>query len=91
VSHGDYKIDDGFRVIGRNTSDGALTMWYFPSLKEAQHFAQMLCGETGADVTVTKFLGRWRVAIPPVEFVPEQVELRGSAPTEEETPSNERR
>jgi hypothetical protein len=71
MSFGDDKVDSGFRVIGRNTSDGALHVWSFPTLDAANHFAEMLCADTGSDATITKFLGRWRRAKPLVEFVSE--------------------
>lgn len=69
MSQGDDKVDSGFRVIGHNTSDGALHAWCFPTLEAANHFAKHLCEDTGQDVAVTQFLGRWRRAKPPVEFV----------------------
>lgn len=46
--HGSYNkddghIDSGYRVVGPNTSSGALTRWYFPTLEYAKKFAKQLC------------------------------------------------
>lgn len=79
----DGHLDDGYRVVGPNTADGALSMWYFPTLKDANQFAKQLAEESprpfgvsnrlGIDhsgsVSVLKFIGRWRPRIQPVEYI----------------------
>lgn len=64
----DCKIRTGYRVIGNNTSDGALHSWYFPTLEEANNFAESLCQSTGQEVDVCKYLGSWKIVLP-TEFV----------------------
>ena len=66
----DCKIRSGYRVIGNNTADGRLSSWYFPDLENANSFAKQLAKETKKEVDVVKYLGSWRVAEPPTEFVP---------------------
>ena len=65
----DCKIRSGYRVIGHNTADGRLSDWYFPTLEDANNFAKQLAQETGKEADVTKYLGSWRRAKPPIEFV----------------------
>lgn len=66
----DNKMRNGFRVVGNNTTDGKLHSWYFPTLDLANAFANQLCRDTGKEVDVCKYLGSWRKAEPPTEFVP---------------------
>lgn len=65
----DHKIRAGYRVVGHNTADGQLHSWYFQDIESANNFAKRLCRDTGREVDVHKFLGSWRIAEPPVEFV----------------------
>lgn len=64
----EVKTRKGYRVIGNNTSDGALSSWYFPSLKQANMFAKQLCEETGREVDICKYMGSWKIVIP-TEFI----------------------
>lgn len=66
------KIRSGFRVISNNMSDGHLHCWYFPTLDEANNFAKGLSEESGREADVLKYLGSWRRAQPPIEFVPSE-------------------
>lgn len=59
----------GYRVIGKNTSDWQLNMWYFPTLETANHFAKQLATDTEQEVTVTKYIGTWRRASLPLDFI----------------------
>lgn len=68
----DTKIRSGFRVMGNNTVDGRHHVWYFPSLEMANAFAKQLSEDTGKEVDVAKYLGSWRRAAPPTEFVPSE-------------------
>ena len=65
----DSTIRSGYRVVGYNTADGRLHNWYWPDLETANAFARQLCETTGNEFEVLKYLGSWRVATPPVEFV----------------------
>jgi hypothetical protein len=65
----DNNARNGYRVIGNNTTDGKLHAWYFPDLPSANAFAQTLCQTTGKEVEVAKYVGSWRQAAPPTEFV----------------------
>lgn len=64
----DCKIRAGYRVIGNNTVDGALHSWYFPTIDEANKFAESLCRTTGEEVDVCKYLGSWKT-VRPTEFI----------------------
>jgi len=65
----DLKKRDGFRVVGHNTADERLSCWYFPTLEAANIFAKSLCEDTKKEVDVCKYIGSWRPAQPPAEFV----------------------
>jgi hypothetical protein len=69
MSQGDFRIDGGFRVIGPNTGDGAVSSWYFATEKEAQAFAEQLSREVQDTVEVCKYLGRYRPTLHPVEWI----------------------
>ncbi len=66
----DCKIRSGFRVIGPNTADGKESTWYMPTIGEANSFAEQLAKTTDKEVDVCKYLGSFRKAKPPIEFVP---------------------
>lgn len=63
------KIRDGFRVVGRNSSDGNLHSWYFPTLAFANAFGKQMCEDTGGEYEVLKPIGSWERKSPPVEFI----------------------
>lgn len=65
----DNKIRNGFRVIGKNTTDYKETVWYFSTLEQANAFASQLAKDTGKEVDVTKYLGSWRRPEPSMEFI----------------------
>jgi hypothetical protein len=78
------KIRSGYRVIGHNTSDGQLSCWHFPTQEFADKFAQVLCEDTGEEVDVCKYIGSWRVAKLPTEFIAAE-EVESLAQAEGET------
>jgi hypothetical protein len=65
----DCKIRSGYRVVGSNTADGSLHDWYAGTLEEANNLAKHLANSTGEEVDVLKYLGTWRPAEPPMEFI----------------------
>lgn len=65
----DCKIRNGYRVIGNNTADGRISVWYYPDKEHADLFAQSLAESTGKEVDVVKYLGSWRTTKPPCEFI----------------------
>lgn len=67
----DCKCRDGYRVSGKNTADGRLSLWYFPTQEDADRFAKHLVEDTSQDeVDVLLYVGSWRKAKPPLEFIP---------------------
>lgn len=66
----DCKIRSGYRVVGHNTSNGALHSWYMGSLEDAKEFAEQLSATTGQEVDVCKYIGSYRPKEAPTEFVP---------------------
>lgn len=67
----DCKLRDGYRVVGVTVPPHeTLHSWYFATLEGANQFAQTLVEMTGREVDVCKYIGSWRPAKPPTEFVP---------------------
>jgi hypothetical protein len=66
----DCKIRKGYRVSGHNTADGRLSLWYFPTEDDANFFAKGLAESTKQEADVMLYLGSWRQAKPPMEFIP---------------------
>lgn len=50
--------------------NGETHYWYFGTLESANAFAKQQCEATGAEIDVVKYVGSWRIAAPPVEFIP---------------------
>ena len=65
----DSKIRSGYRVIGANTADGRLSVWYYPTEEDASSFAKFLAETTGLEVDVVKYIGSWKRQEIPVEYI----------------------
>lgn len=67
----DHRIHSGYRVIGNNTSNGAISIWHFPDLQQAKLFAESLIEDTERTVEIYKYVGSYRVIrkIQPTEYV----------------------
>ncbi len=74
----DPKIRGGYRVLGRNTRGDEESVWYAPTLEDANALARSIVTQTFLEVDVYKYLGSWRVPRP-VEWV----EAEDAEPTEE--------
>ena len=60
----DCKIHSGYRIIGQNTSDQSVSVWYASTLEEAMYSAASLAGENGGQqVDVVKYVCSVRPSI----------------------------
>lgn len=65
------KARDGYRVYGNCTAPSKEPhLWYFSTREEADRFAQSLATTNGKEVDVLLYVGSWRLAKPPLEFIP---------------------
>jgi hypothetical protein len=65
------KKNNGFRVYGPTLyGNGEKHLWYFTTLKEAEHFCRCNCPSTEGEYEILKFVSRCRIAPRPVEFIP---------------------
>lgn len=62
------RLHDGFRVVGPNSADGGFSVWYFPTRKEADAFAQSAAETTRGSFDILKPLGYWEAPMPAVEW-----------------------
>lgn len=65
-----WHCNDGYRVIGLDTSSGRPWMWYAPTIEAAKLLAQTLVEQTGTEVEICQFIGATRLQSPPTMFVP---------------------
>ena len=59
-----------FRVYGCVIGGITMHTWHYGTLGEAHRFAEQMARETGRDYEVMEYLGAWRRATPPAEFIP---------------------
>ena len=64
----DSYIDGGFRVFGPTTM-GGMHCWYFPTEELAKTFAEHQARETGENVIICEYIGRFRPVKSPVEWI----------------------
>lgn len=76
------KIRSGYRVSGYDTSTRSLHLWNFTDRDLANAFAKSLAESSSQEVHVLKYLGSWRKAKPPLEFIPAEGEEDGSTHTD---------
>lgn len=55
-----------FKVLARNAVNGDWEGWHFPTVEDADRFAEQQARRTGDEAYVLKLLGTWRT---PVEWV----------------------
>lgn len=62
------KIRSGYRIFANSTC-GTPWCWYAPDLNSAKLLAETICGDTGQDVEISKYVGTVCVKPTPVEFI----------------------
>lgn len=85
----EHKIRGGFRVVGPNTNDGEIHIWYFPDFDRAKSFATHIASEVDAEYDIFEYKGSVRQEKPkprPVEFIPPVVQQTPETRVEAEMP-----
>jgi len=61
--------DNGFRVVGANSSNGAIEEWYFPDLEFAKKFATQTATDVDSEYHIYRHVMTVRRKPQPIECV----------------------